>query len=177
MTRLSTDPLTPHPSGEQFGNWATFTAFVRVVPYRGDNRFDYVRDFEKIANRVEEDLKNIVNGSFGARVVVQGPVLFTHQFAQKPSRLTITGFMESSETIRSLVYNRTVESDNQVKTGSASTGGNLRDGEAPTAAIDADCRLLRDILESASPQYIAGNIFRIEIDGVLYGEGGRSFPL
>jgi hypothetical protein len=175
MTRLSTDPLVPNPAGAEYGEFSTFTVFARVEPHLGfGRRFDMVRDLEKIANRVEEALKDS-SGSFGVDICVPGPVMFTHQFGQKPARLTITGFMQSDKPVRSPVTDRTIDHDNAVQTGPSATGGNLRDGTAPTADEDADVKLLKQTLEAMSSDL--QNIFRIELNGVLYGENGRSFPL
>jgi len=177
MTRLSTDQFAVNLAGPRYGEWVTFTVFARVVPSLAyGRRFEYVRNLEKIANRVEDDLKNISNGSYGPYINVVGPVMFTHQFAQKPSRLTFTGFMQSGTPVLSPLTPRTIEHDNQIMTGPSSTGGTLRDDAAPTVDENNDVRLLKQVVENAAPD-LAGNVFRIELNGVLYGDNGRSFPI
>jgi len=174
MTRLSTDPMTPHLAGQEYGKWSTFTVFARVVPdLANGKRFEYVGNLAKIANRVEDVVREI-NDSSGALVNVPGPVMFTPQFGQNPTRLTITGFFRSSHPVASPLTDRTVDHDNRVMTGPSSTGGTLRDGTDPTANNDDDVGMLKAILEAMSPDL--NDIFRIEFNGVLYGTSGRSFP-
>jgi hypothetical protein len=185
MTRLSNDPLQPNVAGEYFGGWANFTVFVRVEPSLANGkRFEYVRNLEKIANRVEDDIRALIavggaggsfGGSNGLQIGMPGPVLATPQFAQKPARLTITGFMLSGKRVLSPLTERSIDSDGQVMTGPSTTGGTINPDVAPTADQDDDVRILKAALEAASAD-ISGNIFRIELNGVLYGDGGRSFP-
>ena len=178
MTRLATDPLQPNLAGPRYGEWMNFTAFIRIVPEPMEGRrFEYVRACEKLANQVEDDLKAITNGSFGAEIVIPGPVMFTHQFAQRPARLTITGFVRSEKEVYKPLTDKTVEQSDQIKTGPTATGGTLHDGVNTTPEEDDDVKILKAALESASPTIVAGNIFRLELNGVLYGLDGRSFPL
>jgi hypothetical protein len=174
MTRLSTDLLKSNLAGPTYGQWSNFTVFSRVDPIEG-KRFEIIRDIEKIANRVEDDLRNMILGSFGAQIEIPGPVMFTPQFGQKPTRLTITGFMLSDKPVRSPLTDKQVDFQNQIITGPSTTGGNIRDGVNPTADQDDDVKILKSALETASPD-LAGRIYRIELNGVAYGLDARSFP-
>ena len=174
MARLSTDPSIPNMAGHQFGKWCTFAVFARVVPNLANGkRFEYVRDLEKIANRVEDAVSEITDTE-GTLVMVPGPVMFTHQFAQYPTKLTFTGFFRSSKPVLSPVTTRSIDYDNGVVVGPGGTGGNLRGDCAPTVDNDDDVRTLKAVLEGISPDL--NDIIRIELNNVLYGKNGRSFP-
>jgi hypothetical protein len=174
MTRMATDPRSPNPAGPTYGQWSNFTVFSRVDPIEG-SRFEIIRDIEKIANQVEDDIKNMVVGSFGVQIEMPGPVMHTPQFGQKPTRLTFTGFMLSEKPVRPPLTDKQVDSDNRTIGGPSTIGGNIRDGVNATADQDDDVRLLKATLETISP-WLAGRIYHIELNGVTYGVDGRSFP-
>jgi hypothetical protein len=163
-------------AGVTYGEQMNFTVFVRITPNLAyGRRFEYVRDMEKIANAVEDDLNNIAADSHGMEIVVPGPVMFTPQFGQNTARLTFSGFAKSDLGVYQPLTDRTVDHQNETKTGPSATGGTFRNGVNSTANQDADVRNLKSALESAST-YLVGNIIRIELNGLVYGDGGRSFP-
>jgi len=167
-----------------------FTVYAKIVPDRDCNkRRTYTRSIEKIAEFVAGDIADYIEGNPTSININAIPsVSATPQFAQYPSRLTITGwdlqdglnnFQPASQIAVDAPYTD-AECD-----GYDGTPGKVVDGYAATQYLNPQGQtldpqilvLVADLkanLESASP-YLS-DIMRIDYMGVTFGETGHSFP-
>jgi len=177
----STDPFGP-TTQHQATKFVQFKVFAKVVPTHKDGkRGVYMRDLEKIANTIENDLD--ASGYF----TLAEPVAFTPQVGRNPSRVTIFGFID---VLRSASPNEPPTSQpHLIHSGtdpgqptavvSGPTGGSVSWGQDVKTKIDSEVAWLKQTLEAAS-EYL-DEIFFIEYNGVKYGSSYkkrfRSFPL
>ena len=183
MTLLSHSTRRPSLDGPREPKHEPFTAFARVVPTRGfGRRFEMIRDLEKKAQIVEDDLNDA-----GFNIAL--PVAFTHPFQQVPARLTIVGFVEVGvgsvgesgnfapvTPTQGVIHSGTVIGEKtELKT---PPQGNQGWGDDPTSGNMTDVMELKASLEDASTGL---EVFYIEYKGVKYGQhpnrkGFFSFP-
>ena len=171
MTRLSTHTLIPSLRGFGSRQFIPFTAFARVIPNLGfGRRFEMVRDIEKQADLVEDELDSLDSDSAGISFDFAKPVLFTHQFADKTARLTIHGNVTGLTVLdKNPIEDVTIDFNGGARIGQGSATAPRR---TPTAELNAAVTELKALLET-----IVDGIFRIEIAGFIYGRGGLHFPL
>lgn len=182
MPNLSTTPTQPSPGAAQEDVYIPFIAHIRVVPdLATGKRWSLIRNLEKIALRVENDL-------VGAGFNIATPVPYTVQFGDFAARLTIVGFVSKSvvtdgrrtsppTTNIDLIHSGT---DPNEKTGliDGNRGGTLSEGQDPLPIIDTEVAELRAALDAASTLFDLDDIIHVEYNGVKYGlkkQGGRSF--
>jgi hypothetical protein len=177
----STDPFAP-TAQHQATKHVPFKVYAKVVPTHKDGkRIVYMRDLEKIANRVENDVED--TGLF----TLAQPVASTVQIGRSPARVTIYGFLqldrtdspnESATTFPHLIHSGT-DPGQPTSVVAGPTGGSTSWGQDVIAKIDHEVAWLKQALEAASP-YLQ-HIFFIEYNGVKYGSEFRrkfrSFPL
>lgn len=170
MTRLSTHTLVPSLRGPGSRQFIPFTVFARVVPNLGlGRRFEMVRDLEKQADLVEDDLDTLDSDSAEISFDFATPVAFTPQFADKTARLTIHGNVTGLTLLdKRPIDDVTVDFNGGARTGQGSATAPRR---VPTTELDAAVTELKILLEA-----IVDDIFRIEIAGFIYGQGGLHFP-
>lgn len=167
-----------------------FTAHVKVTPFRG-KRFETLRDLQKISEMVYEGILNATganvaipgggqhrnyvgsNGGFGGYV---NGCAVKPQFGESPAQLMITGFHEVS------TKNNPVYTDKEVlHTGQDLEGVGSHSYDAtPQSSVDTGVKDLKSALESAINAEVSGlftyQIFRIDYNGVTYGDRGFHFP-
>jgi hypothetical protein len=177
MTLYSTSTRMPALSGPQGTKYEPFVAYAKVVPSRAFGRkAEYHRDLEKKAQKVEDDL---IDAGFN----VAAPVLFVPQVGQAPARLTIVGFVASSDSTRppvvptaKIIHSGSTDAEKtSVMTPVQGTQGW---GDLPTTKNQNDVADLKVALETASPGI---DIFYISYNGVKYGQlpnlkGFMGFP-
>ncbi len=168
-----------------------FTAHIKVLPFNG-KRFETIRDLQKISEMVYNGIVNTASVNVatpgggqhrnytgteagGLSGYVNGCAV-KPQFGQTPAQLMITGFYEVSSK------NLPTYSDKEVlHTGQDLEGiGSHSYDATPQAAVDAGVKALKTALESAIDTEIGGlftyQIFRMDYNGVLYGDRGFHFP-
>jgi hypothetical protein len=144
---------------------------VPVVPNLGfGKRFEMIRDLEKQANFVEDDLDLLNSETAGISFDFAKPVKFTFQFANKTARLTIHGNVTGLTRLDKVPLEEVlVINSGEFKRGTGSATAPRRE---PTAELDTAVFELKTLLET-----IVEEVSRIDIAGFIYGEGGSHFPL
>jgi hypothetical protein len=173
MPHYSTSLIQPAANEALGDKHVPFTAFLRIVPIRG-KRFETVRDMEKIAYRVEENLEHLCSsGSFTAPVSFDfaKPVAFTPQFGDKTARLTIHGhackipnFTKTPDGL----HNK--DTSDGILTG---PGGGNAVNRVPDPDVSALTKELKMQIESATGL----PVYRMEVAGFIFGITGETFPL
>lgn len=171
--------------------WIPFTAHVRVVPARG-KRFEYIRDLQKIAARVYEELVVDTDLSLAApgggqhmsysgvqRSGMGGMVdgmAIKPQIGQTPAQLQITGFLTTTDKVVPVHPDAQRISGNELYEGQLGNHGWLAN---PTTTVDAYATTLKSKFETALTTVLGAtdwNVFRIDVAGVVYGDRGHTFP-
>lgn len=166
-----------------------FTIYARIIPDRNDNkRRVYTNSMEKIAKFVADDIADYIESN-PTSININGvpSVSFSPQFGQFPAKLTITGwdiqdhnnFQPASQISVDAPYTSAEDDDFDgtagkivdvyMATQELHPQGQTLDPDVETFVAD-----LKSNLESASP-YL-DEIFRIDYMGIIFGEGGHSFP-
>lgn len=197
--------------------WVPFTAYFRVVPHRGQltdqstggvvvghrgSRFDYIRDLQRLAVAMFEEIfgddPNIIIGRYGQNTVrnmigsLDKAVGVVPQFGNKPSLLSFEGLMDadgariedgSPEVPVPLVAPRiTTISNNRVYKGYCGEQPWLGTAGAATSDVLLEVALLRQsLLGSISVIYDSSNnnptLWKLKYNGIDFGVGGHHFPL
>lgn len=174
MTALSTSLRQPAANEDFTRVYVPFTAFVKITPIRG-KRFETIRDCERIAQEVEDDIATLCGSTELIAFDYAKPIAYTPAFGDKTARLTITGNACALAAFTSTpVGKQNVDSDNKEQTG---VGAGNASNRVPDAQTDALCKSLKVAIESAISGVVgAGSIYRLEIAGYIYGVSGTSFP-
>jgi hypothetical protein len=165
-----------------------FTAYARIIPDREHNkRRTYTRSLEKIATFVADDIAAYLEANPGAFWVNDPKYVFsTPQFAQKPARLTITGwdeqdminFQPASQVLVDAPYT-SAEDDaydgvpGKTVEGYMGTQYLHPQGQTFNSQLQPLVSALKSALEDSSV-YLT-EIMRIDYMGVTFGETGHSF--
>lgn len=168
-----------------------FTVYARIIPDREYNkRRTYTRSLEKISEYVAEDIEDYTDSNPSASSIhINGApaVSVSPQFAQFPSKVTITGwdeqdidnFQPASKILVDAPFTD-AENDNYDGTPGKTVEGYMAtqylhpQGQTLTLQVRGLVQNLKTILESASP-YL-NDIYRIDYMGITFGETGHSFP-
>lgn len=161
-----------------------FVVHLRIAPAGDGRRGVRVRDMQSTARMIEDDLTD-------AGWNIATPVAFKPQFGQSSAEINLVGFFERDEagSEPSDVPNFAPVTDVQViadgtvpgeKTAlvTGNVGGSLSWGQDTVSMLDTLVSDLKTALTVDSA--IIGEVAtfeRIEIMGVKYGRGGRSFPV
>lgn len=168
-----------------------FTVHIKVIPFNG-KRFESIRDLQKISELVYEGILNASNTnvatpgggqhrnytgtqSGGLGGYVNGCAV-KPQFGETPAQLMITGFHEVS------TKNEPNYTDKEVfHTGQDLEGiGSHNYDATPKSSVDDGVKALKTSLESAINVEVSGlfdyKIFRIDYNGIIYGDRGFHFP-
>jgi len=167
-----------------------FKVYVEIFPTLANGRrVKYVRDLQKIAQFVEEDLQD---SDFNIAL----PVAYTPQFAQSPPRITIDGYDDFSgqsvsndppvdqSTQPTIIHSGTIPGERTEAQIKPPSGGDLSRGQDPTVTTDSRVSDLKTSIESVLTAALGTGAFRIffiEYNGVKYGslppkKAFRSFP-
>lgn len=167
-----------------------FIAYARIIPDRTHNkRRTYTKSIEKIAKYVADDIADYIDAN-PTSVSINGvpSVLATPQFGQYPAKLTISGwdlqdglenFQPASQITVDAPYTN-ADDDNydgtpgQVVQGYSATRYLHPQGQTldpQMLLLVADLKLS---LESAS--LYLDDIYKIDYLGIVFGEGGHTFP-
>lgn len=169
-----------------------FTAHVRVVPSRGNGkRFEYIRDLQKIATLVYTELDadadlSIASPGGGQHQSYRGlsgwsgatnATAVKPQIGQNPAQLMITGFLSSTDNNEPVHPNKPVLHTGSYQEG---VGGDHGWSANPTSTADGYATSLKTKVDAAVNAVLGGsadwNIFRLDVAGIIYGDGGYHFP-
>lgn len=168
-----------------------FTAHIRVVPSRGTGkRFESIRDLQKIATQVYDELENTndlaiaspgggqhqsFRGNSGLSGATNGTAV-KPQIGENPAQLMITGFLTSTDKNYPVHDRKPVIHAGSYQTG---IGGGYGWVTNPTTTADDYVKTIKTKLETAVDEVLGSddwNIFRIDVAGIVYGDGGYHFP-
>lgn len=172
MTRLSQNVLVHSTSGASAQRFVPFTVFARIVPDPGlGKRFEFVRSQEEIGNRIEDALETI-SPAPSTSFEFAKPTKTTPAFANTPARVTINGNIQvaSGSIPKAPSGTHAVVSSSKILTG---PGSGHAANIVPSTELDTILISLKTTLEASTSLL---DIFRIDLAGIIYGKGGRSFP-
>jgi len=170
-----------------------FTAYFRTVPARGDSKWDYIRDLQRLGIQLYGELKlvsqitmpdpeggqNQLNAQFGSIANGMG---VRPQIGNNPSLLMVEGFYTASSSPSAQPAPAiTLIHCNEVLTGPR--GPRLYDGATgqPTTVVVNEVKALHTLLDAAASAITddSGNhptLFRLNYKDILWGDGGLTFP-
>ncbi len=168
-----------------------FTAHVRIVPDRGSGRkFDYVRDMQKIATRVYEQLvddtdlaiatpgggqQQSLSGDGGQSGLSYGTAV-KPQIGNYPAQLMITGYLLDNGSTAQAHPDKPVIHTGEYLEGA---GGSHGWKSNPATVVDGYAIVLKSKIESAVAAVLGAtdwSVHRLEVSGVIYGDRGHHFP-
>lgn len=167
-----------------------FTLHVAVYP-KGEKRFEVIRDLQKISELVYNGLNTLsnikiaapgggqeqnykgTNGGFSGYVA---GCAVKPQFGESPAQLMITGFYAVTSA-----NNPTFASDSIISNGVEYEGFRQHKHDAvPTATVNAEVKALRTALDtrinSVLPGTVDYKIYRLDYNGIVFGNRGYHFP-
>jgi hypothetical protein len=171
-----------------------FTVHVRVTPDRPGKRFEYIRDLQKLAILAFDGLASISGvtvadpgggqqSSFG-EIHNRGPALSSlargcavkPQMGNSPAQLMLTGFYSVSAS-----NVQPHASTQRISGGTTYTGYTQHSNDSiPVAAVQTQVKALKTALAAALttsfPANVTFKIFRIEYQGIVFGNKGFHFP-
>jgi hypothetical protein len=167
MTFLSTDTMTTSTLVDSDLS-VPFTAYMTITVDVYGKKWEKIRLMEKFANLAEEALNDYVDGNTDFEF--SRPVKYTVQFGNSIPRLTINGNVKVARLSMPVipVSEVTILSGNEAKTGYGCINNSNR---VPKAQIDTLAKTLKTLLESI----VGSVVFAIDVDGIRYGKGGRTF--
>lgn len=169
-----------------------FTVHIRVTPTRG-KRFEYLRDLAKLSSLVYNALldvsglhlatpgggQNIQSGNEATRGGLGSYANGTAakpQIGNAPAQLMLTGFYESSNSNVPTYANVQRFSGGEVYSGPTQHSADA----LPAAAVTTEVGTLKTAMETAidavMPSGMTYKIFRLDYQGVVYGDKGFHFP-
>jgi hypothetical protein len=152
--------------------YVPFSVQLRVDPIRG-KRFEIIRDLEIQANLLETLLESICNSTTDGEIDFDytKPIAFTPQYGNKPARFSFHGHLCRRNSFpKDHLGSRTIISDSQYKTGdwAANQSNKTPDNELNNITHD-----FKTLIESTTSL----TVIKLEIAGLIYGNGGIHFPL
>jgi len=170
-----------------------FTAYFRVVPARGESKWDYARDLQRLGNLLYGELESVtsitlpvpgggqnqLNNQFGSIANSTG---VRPQIGNNPSLLMIEGFYSvDSKASEQPVAAATVIHCNEVLTGPRSQRAWSSLTEFPSSTVVDEVSDLKTALDSAAAAVVddSGNspeLFRLNYKNITWGDHGHTFP-
>jgi putative transposon-encoded protein len=181
MTILSTGTLSLSPTY----NSRLYTPFIiygRILQTSSitmsGNRWERIRDIEKIANLIEITIQN--DGSIlNDNIEVSYPIKFTQAFGNEPARVTINGNYLGSREEVSGEYKppkKIAEDVERINTGVIETGqGSFNSADLePSDTTNDIVTEIKNYFDTLLASYI--EIMAMDVFGIMYGRRGRHFP-
>lgn len=172
--------------------WTPFTAHISVTPAEG-KRFVYVRALQKLASEAYTALVanadiNIAMPGGGQHTTVTGyeqaamsqmtyGTAIKPQFGDYPAQLMITGFYKNTNSNAQVYAETDIISANQNNYGSTATP----QVSMPSTNVNDEVKALKAIINTAIanpnlPSSANAKLFRLDYNGVIYGDRGFHFP-
>jgi hypothetical protein len=166
------DVLTDMPGTKVPRIWAEkfvpFTAFLKADPISGIHRFESIRDLQRKAALIEEQLETVC-GSESVTFDFSRPIAYTPQFGKQTARFTVNGNACSRVSFTAEPINPlTVDADNKGLTGPGTANGRA----IPSTDLNNIATELRTQLEAATGL----KVIRLKVAGYIYGFKGVHFP-
>lgn len=178
--------------------WIPFTAHVRIVPQRGSGilktkRFETIRDAQKIASMMFEALESNSNFSLaepgggqqqsfygtdrgGLSGLTRGMAV-KPRIGESPAQTMITGFWSTTTPNAQPHPEHQRISGGDIYTGPATA---IPWSQNPVSTVDTIVSALKLAMETAFAVNLPGgidyDIFRLDVNGVIYGDRGYTFP-
>lgn len=181
-------------------NNVPFTAYLRIVPNRASGkRFEIRRSLEKISQEIYESLMDVdrinlaISGSSGTNTskAIDGDSLsnmsminaIRPQFGQFYNMVTIVGFINDNAFDDNNVHRNeppysdmTVINANEITKIPASGARGWNKDTMPTQSAIKLVKELKTILDNAIEDIEGASVRKIDINGVVWGEGRYHFP-
>lgn len=173
--------------------WVPFTAFIKIVPSpTNGKRFEIIRSAQKLSIALFEEIHNYDGGKFqlsspsggqqhsqtngAALSSFANGTAYKPQFGQSPAQLTMSGFYKSQAQN---VYTQTEVmrfSGNEKYTGSGSHLNEVMPTNTVTSEVIDILTILRNSCNAAFPGSVPYSVFRLEYNGLVFGDRGLTFP-
>jgi hypothetical protein len=173
--------------------WVPFTAFIKIVPSLANGkRFEIIRSAQKLSIALFEEIHNNDGGKFqlsspsGGQQNSQtnGAALssfangsaYKPQFGQSPAQLTLSGFYKSEAKN---VYTQSDVmrfSGNEQYTGQGSHLNEVMPTNTVASEVLDILTILRNSCDDAFPAAVPYSVFRLEYNGLVFGDRGLTFP-
>ena len=172
--------------------WTPFTAHIKVTPAEG-KRFVYIRSLQKYAAEAYQSLLNnsdinIATPGGGAHSSVTGyeqsaisqlvyGTAVKPQFGNFPAQLMITGFYKNTNPNASAYEEISIFSANENNNGPLSAP----QVNMPSTAVNSEVKALKAIIDAAIafpklPHSANAKTYRIDYNGIIFGDRGYHFP-
>lgn len=173
--------------------WVPFTAFIKIAPpLANGKRFEIIRNAQKLAIALYQEIPNYDGGKIqlsspsggqqndmsnaaGLSSFANGTA-YKPQFGQTPAQLTLSGFYSSES---SNVYTQSDVmrfSGNERYTGQASHLSEVLPRPIVFTEVSDILGILRDSCAAAFPATVPYSVFRLEYNGLVFGDRGLTFP-
>ena len=173
--------------------WVPFTAFIKITPSLANGkRFEIIRSAQKLAIRLLEEIPNFDGGlmqladpggsqqnSLGNASSISSMAKGTAYkpgFGQSPPQLTISGFYQSEEPNKPTQTETMRFSGNEIYNGPASHLNEVLPINTVASEVLDILNILRDSCDAAFPASSPYSVFRLEYNGIVYGDRGITFP-
>jgi hypothetical protein len=173
--------------------WVPFTAFIKIVPSLANGkRFEIIRNAQKLSIALFEELPNFDGGKFqlsspsGGQQngMTNGAALssfangtaYKPQFGQSPAQLTLTGFFSSDAPNAYTQPNVMKFSGNEIYTGQGSHLNEVMPTSTVFSEVSDILLILRNACNAAFPASVPFSVFRLEYNGLVFGDRGLTFP-
>lgn len=172
----STDPLsTRHPNSTIE---IPFKVFLRFVPNTDGRRFTKIRDMEKIAAIIEDELLD-------SGMNLATPVAFTLQFGQHTGRFTVVGFWPkalsrgnaAATSAVNIITDGTVPGERTHAESGDVGGGNLSYGQDVTTSVNNEVvNFIIELKARSATLNSRTEIEFIDYNGIKFGRNAQTFP-
>lgn len=173
--------------------WVPFTAFIKIVPSLANGkRFEIIRSAQKLSIALFEEIQNNDGGKFQLSSPSGGQqnsqtngaafssfangTAYKPQFGQSPAQLTLSGFYKS-EAKNAYTQPEVMRfSGNEQYTGSASHLNEVMPTNTVASEVLDILTILRNSCDDAFPVTVPYSVFRLEYNGLVFGDRGLTFP-
>ena len=173
--------------------WVPFTAYIKIVPpLANGKRFEIIRNAQKLSISLYDEIPNYDGGDIqlaspsggqqngfttgAALSSFANGVAYKPQFGQSPAQLTLSAFYKSENPNVYTQTNTMRFSGNSIYSGA---GSHLNE-VLPTSTVFSEVASLYTILDNACnaafPGTVPYSIFRLEYNGLVFGDRGLTFP-
>jgi len=173
--------------------WVPFTAFIKIVPpLANGKRFEIIRSAQKLSIALFEEIPSNDGGKFqlsspsggqqnsrtngAALSSFANGTAYKPQFGQSPAQLTLSGFYKSEAKN---VYTQSDVmrfSGNEQYTGQGSHLNEVMPTNTVASEVLDILTILRNSCDDAFPAAVPYSVFRLEYNGLVFGDRGLTFP-
>ena len=173
--------------------WVPFTAFIKIVPSLANGkRFEIIRNAQKLSIALFEEIPNYDGGKFqlsspsggqqhsqtngSALSSFANGTAYKPQFGQSPAQLTMSGFYKS-EAKNTYTQPEVMRfSGNEKYSGQGSHLNEVMPTDTVASEVSDIISILRNSCDAAFPMTVPYSVFRLEYNGLVFGDRGLTFP-